>query len=71
MACHGLEALTNQLGESPPEAVAALPTERLEHLAEAVRVARRRQAAELSAAGNQALQKLPRILRAPIRRLVG
>ena len=41
------------------------------HLADSVQAARRRQAAELAAAGEQALGHVPRLLRGPIRKIVG
>jgi hypothetical protein len=44
------------------------PTQR-DDLAAAIRDAKRRQAAALAAAGEQALGLIPRILRGPIRRL--
>jgi hypothetical protein len=61
---HGLEA---QLGARAPAGVARLDAEYQRHLSAAVREARRRQAAELEAASQQALRHIPRLLRGPIR----
>ena len=65
-----LAALRDQLGEDPPETVAALAPARLQDLAEAVHAARRRQAIELAAAGEEAFRHVPRLLRGPIRALL-
>lgn len=43
----------------------------LSHLAEAVQAARRRQARALHEAGERALGHIPRLLRGPIRKVVG
>jgi hypothetical protein len=67
----GVETLREQLRADPPAGVAALAEADLQHLAEAVRAARHRQAAELDRAGEQALRLIPRILRGPIRKVVG
>jgi hypothetical protein len=66
-----LAALEAQLGETPPPGVARLEPQHLEHLAAAIRAARHRQAAELQAAGEQAFGYIPRLLRGPIRRMLG
>lgn len=66
-----LAALEAQLGEPAPEALSGLSDAQLENLAAAVRDARHRQAAELAAAGEQAFSAVPRLLRVPIRRILG
>jgi hypothetical protein len=65
-----LSTLKEQLGEEPPAAVAQLAPEHLHDLAAAVRDARRRQTAELAAAGEQAFGHVPRLLRGPIRKVL-
>lgn len=69
MAADALADLQQELGTTPPPGVAALAPEHLDDLAGAIRAARHRQAAELAAAGDQALKLVPRVLRGPIRRL--
>ncbi len=68
---NGLRALEAQLAGSVPPGVAQLDDRELRHLADSVRAARHRQAAELAAAGDQALRYIPRLLRGPIRKIVG
>jgi hypothetical protein len=64
-------ALRKQLGADLPEGLKRLADEQLLDLAEAVRDARHRQSAALAEAGERALGHIPRLLRAPIRRIVG
>ena len=64
----GLEA---QLGSTPPAGLARLHTDELSDLTAALRDARRRQAAEIDAVADRALSFIPRLLRGPIRRIVG
>jgi hypothetical protein len=64
-------ALRKQLGGNVPEGLEPLDDEQLLHLADAVRDARHRQAAALADAGDRALGHVPRLLRMPIRRIVG
>lgn len=71
MAKDGFQALATQLRDAPPESLAQLDEARLTDLAGAVRDARRRQAAELAAAGEKAFGHIPRLLRGPIRRFLG
>ena len=71
MSQDGLNELAAELRAAPPAGLAALDDEQLRDLAAAVREARHRQAAELAAAGNQALSHIPRVLRIPIRRVLG
>jgi hypothetical protein len=63
------DAIERELGGSPPAGLARLTPEQREDLAAAIRDAKRRQAAALAAASEQALGLIPRILRGPIRRL--
>jgi hypothetical protein len=67
----GLVALATQLRAQPPQAVGTLPDAQLTHLAEAIRAARHRQARELEAASASALEGVPRILRGPVKKMVG
>ena len=66
-----LQAVRAQLRATPPKALAALSEEELEDLAGALREARHRQAAELAAAGEKAFDHIPRLLRGPIRKVMG
>lgn len=66
-----LAALESQLQAKPPEGLSPLTGEELEDLAGAVREARHRQAAELQAAGEKAFGHIPRLLRGPIRKVMG
>lgn len=65
-----LRGLRTQLSADPPRGLAELPGEHVAHLAEAIRAARHRQAAALEQAGEQAFGYVPRLLRAPIRKIV-
>ena len=71
MESDGHAFLARQLRESPSPAVAALADEHLTHLAGALRSARQRQADELASASEQALQHIPRLLRGPVKKIVG
>jgi hypothetical protein len=71
MADDAIKALEKQLRATPPKGLACLTDEQLNDLADAVRDARHRQAAELEAAGEQALGHVPKLLRGPIRRVLG
>jgi hypothetical protein len=64
-------ALEAQLGAPAPEGVRALSEAELTDLTEAVRSARRRQSASLAEAGERALNRIPRLLRGPVRKIVG
>lgn len=66
-----IKALTKQLGQQPPAGVRALSEAELRELAEAIAAARHRQAAALEAAGERALERIPRLLRGPVRKVVG
>jgi hypothetical protein len=71
MAEDGLTGLERELRATVPDALKRLPDEDLRHLADAVRDARHRQAAALEAAGDHALGHVPKLLRGPIRKVVG
>ncbi|MGE5617473.1 MAG: hypothetical protein ACM3UX_00900 [Candidatus Woesearchaeota archaeon] len=64
-------ALEAQLGASVPKGVCALSETELGDLAEAVQSARRRQTLSLAEAGERALNRIPRLLRGPVRKIVG
>ena len=63
--------LEDQVGGAVPEGLAGLDDQELRHLAGAIRAARHRQAEALDAAGDRALGRIPRLLRGPIRKVVG
>jgi hypothetical protein len=67
----GREALKAQLGGQVPPALTGIDDDSLGDLAAAVATARRRQAAEIAAAGDQALSHVPRLLRMAIRKVTG
>ncbi len=71
MQTDGFGALAAQLREQPSTAVGGLADEHLSHLAGVIRAARHRQAAELQTASAQALDGVPRILRGPLKKIVG
>jgi ribosomal 50S subunit-associated protein YjgA (DUF615 family) len=65
------EALRARLGDMPPAGLRALPGPQLEDLVTAITDARRRQGEALTAAGERALGHIPRLLRGPVRRVMG
>jgi hypothetical protein len=67
----GFQALATQLRDEPPASLAKLDQAQLIDLADAVRDARRRQSQELAAAGDKAFGHIPRLLRGPMRKLLG
>ncbi len=71
MGEEGIAELAAQLRADPPAGLRALDPIDLRDLTDAVRDARRRQAADLQAAGDKAYSHIPRLLRGPIRRIVG
>ena len=71
MSKDGLTALQDQLRVQPPAGLAGLRDDDLHHFAEAIRAARHRQAEHLKDAGDQAFRLVPRLLRGPIKRIVG
>jgi hypothetical protein len=64
-------ALSAQLRGAAPESLRELSADELADLAAAVADARHRQAAALAQAGDRALSHIPRLLRGPIKRIVG
>jgi hypothetical protein len=62
--------LAEQVGELP-KGIEALPDEHRHDLADAVRAARHRQAAELAKAGDESLRFVPAPLRPAIRKAMG
>jgi hypothetical protein len=67
----GLERLSHQLREPPGAAISALDDEHLAHLAGALHDVRVRQAEALASAAEQAMNHIPRLLRGPVRKIVG
>lgn len=70
MSQDGLKALAKELRDTPPDSLGELSDEQLQDLTAAVRDARHRQAAELSAAGDRAASHIPRLLRGPVRKVL-
>jgi hypothetical protein len=66
-----LKALEAELRGSLPASLARLDDDQLRDLAQAIRDARRRQVVELKAAREQSLAHIPKLLRGPVRRVVG
>jgi hypothetical protein len=64
-------ALHARLGAAPPESLRALSASELTDLVGAVDDACQRQGEALAAAGERALNYIPRLLRGPVRRVVG
>ncbi|WP_216214688.1 hypothetical protein [Amycolatopsis aidingensis] len=62
--------LDEQLGPLP-DGIATLPHEQRQELAEALRAARERQAAELATAAEESLKYVPALLRGAVRKAVG
>ena len=71
MSDKGINALEAQLHGPVPGGLHPLTDDQLIDLADAIGHARRRQAAELAAAGDQALSRIPRVLRGPLRKALG
>jgi hypothetical protein len=67
----GLQDLREELRAEPPAAVAALDDGHLADLAAAIRAAREHQAAELHDAIDAAYHHLPRLIRVPVRKILG
>ena len=65
------EALASRLGTEPPQSLRDLSPAQLEDLTTAISDARRRQGQALAASGERALSHVPRLLRGPVRRIVG
>jgi len=68
MATKGAEALREELGTPAPK---ALSSAEAADLVEAIRTARERQSAELHAAIDAAYHHIPRLLRGPVRKVLG
>jgi hypothetical protein len=66
-----LDSLTRELGAPPPAALEVLDDAELADLADAIRAVRRAQARELAQAGERALSHIPRLMRGPVRKVVG
>lgn len=66
-----LGELESQLRAKPPKSLGSLSDDELADLVKAVRESRHRQAAELQAAGDKAFRHIPRLLRGPIRKIMG
>ena len=64
-------ALSDQLRGATPDGLRELSEAELADLAAAVAGARHRQAAALAEAGDRALSHIPRLLRGPVKRIVG
>jgi hypothetical protein len=71
MAQNALSQLREQLSGDVPEGVSRLGDAALTDLAHAIRDARHREGEALAAAGERALHRVPRLLRGPIRKVVG
>jgi hypothetical protein len=64
-------ALSAQLRGTAPDGLRELSRDELADLAAAVADARHRQAAALAEATDRALSHIPRLLRSPVKRIVG
>jgi hypothetical protein len=71
MPADPLKGLATELRAKPPKGLAQLSAEQLADLTSAVRDARHQQTADLAAAGDQAFAHIPRLLRGPIRKVIG
>lgn len=71
MSTEAMRALERQLGREAPAGLDELADEELRDLEAAIRTARRRQAEALKHAADSALGHIPRLLRGPIRKIMG
>ena len=71
MSTKAFRALEEQLHAPAPTGLAHLEDRHLEDLAGSIRKARHRQAAELASAGDKAFALVPRLLRGPVRKVLG
>jgi hypothetical protein len=71
MTRNALSQLREQLNGDVPQGVRKLGEAELRDLAHAIADARHREGAALAAAGERALERVPRLLRGPIRKVVG
>jgi hypothetical protein len=65
-----VEELERQLEGQVPQGLSVLATEELTALAEIIGEARKRQSEALHSAADRALDKVPALLRGPVRRLL-
>lgn len=65
-----MEELRRQLGGEVPEGLSVLDAEELAALADIIREARVQQSEALHSAADRALDKVPALLRGPVRRLL-
>jgi uncharacterized protein YdbL (DUF1318 family) len=68
---NALSQLREQLSGDVPEGVRRLGDAELRDLAQAISDARHREGQALAASGERALERVPRLLRGPIRKVVG
>lgn len=71
MSESALSQLREQLSGDVPRGTSRLGEADLRDLAHAIRDARHREGEALAAAGERALERVPRLLRGPIRKVVG
>jgi hypothetical protein len=71
MADEAYDELRRQLAGDVPPALSRLTEFELRDLAHAIRDAREREGEALAASGERALDRVPRLLRGPIRKVVG
>ena len=71
MGKEATRVLRAELGAAPPKGLGVLEDDELRALADALREARRRQSAALEAAAGQALGHVPRLIRGPVRKILG
>ena len=64
-------ALRAELGAAPPKGLDALSDDEIADLARALHSARERDRAALAKAMQDALQHVPRLLRGPVRKMIG
>ena len=64
------DILEDELGARIPEGVAVLPAAELGTLTDLLRSAKRRQAQQLEAGVEDALDVVPRLMRGPVRKIV-
>jgi hypothetical protein len=71
VANEALNELRRQLGGDVPAGLTRLSEAELRDLTHAIRDARHREGEALAASGERALERVPRLLRGPIRKVVG
>jgi hypothetical protein len=70
MSAEALRALEDELGGRPPDGLGALADEDLRAFTALLRDAKRRQSEALEAATEEALEIVPRMVRAPVRKIL-